>query len=235
MSANTCCNNNLNYSPTRVHIPVALIPNSLLFFTYLCWVLVVGVALRHINSKTLHAGFIHIFLGAVVALLLLWRFDVSVTPGLGYHFLGVTVFTLMVGWRLGIIGVSLATLGVALSQQTDISAWPLNSMLFGVLPVLVSYTVYRLVSRHLLRHIFIYIFLCAFFGSMLAASVSVFAGIGYLVLSGAYSMSYISETYLPFLPLYLLPEGLLNGFMTTVFIALRPAWLSTFDELTPRG
>jgi len=66
--------------------PVALIPNSLLIFTYLCWVLVLGVALRHINFKTLPAGFIHVFLGAVVALLLLWRFDVSVTPGLGYHF-----------------------------------------------------------------------------------------------------------------------------------------------------
>ncbi|NJN47622.1 MAG: molecular chaperone DnaJ [Candidatus Competibacteraceae bacterium] len=218
-----------------MHIPIALIPNSLLIFTFLCWLLVIGVALRHINSKTLSAGFIHVFLGAVVALLLLWRFDVSVTPGLGFHFLGVTVFTLMVGWPLGIIGVSLATLGIVLSQQADLGAWPLNSLLFGALPVFVSYAIYRLVYRYLPRHIFITIFLCAFFGAMLAASVSVFAGVGYLVLSGAYSMAYISETYLPFLPLYLLPEGLLNGFMTTVFIALRPAWLSTFDELTPRG
>ncbi|MEZ5584987.1 MAG: energy-coupling factor ABC transporter permease [Candidatus Competibacteraceae bacterium] len=218
-----------------MHIPAALISNLSLILTYLFWLIALGAALRQIDYTALRTGFVHVFFGAVVALLVLWRFDVSVTPGLGFHVLGVTVFTLMVGWPLAILGVGLATLGVALSQPTDLSAWPLNSLLFGVLPVLVSYAIYRGVNRYLPRHLFIYIFLCAFFGSMLAASVSVFAGIGYLVLSGAYSMPYISETYLPFLPLYLLPEGLLNGFMTTVFVALRPAWLSTFDDSTLRG
>jgi uncharacterized membrane protein len=218
-----------------VHIPVALIPNLVLVFAYLFWLVVLSTALSQINYKALQADFAHVFFGAVVALLLLWRFDVSITPGLGFHFLGVTVFTLMFGWPLGIVGVSLVTLGVALSQQTDIGAWPLNSLLFGVLPVMVSYSVYRLVRHSFPCHIFIYIFLCAFFGAMLAASVSVFAGVGYLVLSGVYSLSYIGETYLPFLPLYLLPEGLLNGFMTTVFIALRPNWLSTFEDMIQRS
>lgn len=218
-----------------MHIPTALAPGPLLFGACLVWSLVLIAALRATAWERRRSDSWHVFFGAVVALLLLWRFDVSVAPGLGFHFLGVTVFTLMFGWPLGIIGVSLAALGVALSQQTAVSVWPLNSLLFGVIPVLVSDAVYRLVRRYLPRHVFIYIFLCAFFGSMLAACASVFAGTGYLVLSGAYALSYVGETYLPFLPLYLFPEGLLNGFLTTVFIGLRPAWLGTFDDPSRRG
>ncbi|MCP5420470.1 MAG: energy-coupling factor ABC transporter permease [Gammaproteobacteria bacterium] len=218
-----------------MEIPAALAPGATPLVACLLWLIVLIVALRKMNWKALRGVSVNVFCGAVVGLLLLWRIDVSVAPGLGFHFLGVTVLTLMFGWQIAMIGISLVTLVVTFGLQGDLSVWPLNSLIFGILPIMVSYGVYRMVQRQLPHHIFIYIFLCAFFGSMLAASVSVFASVGFLVLSGAYPSTYINETYLPFLPLYLFPEGLLNGFLTTVFIGLRPTWLSTFDDTPLRG
>ncbi|MCP5086888.1 MAG: hypothetical protein GY952_08825 [Rhodobacteraceae bacterium] len=51
-----------------------------------------------------------------------------------------------------------------------------------------------------------------------------------LLATGTYTLDRIAYEYLPFLPLYLLPEGLLNGMLTAIFIGLRPEWLTTFDE-----
>jgi uncharacterized membrane protein len=65
---------------------------------------------------------------------------------------------------------------------------------------------------------------------MITAAVTVFAVVGLLVQTGIYPMDRISQEYLPFLPLYLFPEGMLNGMLTTVFIGLRPQWLITFDD-----
>jgi uncharacterized membrane protein len=54
--------------------------------------------------------------------------------------------------------------------------------------------------------------------------------VGVLIVSQAYPLHRIASEYLPFLPLYLFPEGFLNGMLATVFIGLRPQWLKTFDE-----
>ena len=172
----------------------------------------------------------HVFLGALVALMLLWSFDARLAPGLGFHFLGVTVFTLMFGWSLAVIGVSLASLGIAFTAESGLETWALDALVLGVLPVSISYGIYHLVDRHLPHHIFIYIFLCAFLGAIVSAGAAVLALVAVLVAAEAYTFARIAEEYLPFLPLYLFPEGWLNGVLTTVFIGLRPQWLKTFDD-----
>jgi uncharacterized membrane protein len=216
-----------------MYIPGDLLPFNVLLAGYFLWLSVLGTALWRATWARLQTGNSqHAFLGAVVALLLLWRFDVGVTPGLGFHFLGVTVFTLMFGWTLAVIGISLVSLGTALSGAGFLEPLGVNALLFGVLPVTVSYGIYRLVHGHLPNHVFVYIFLCAFFGAILTAAVTVFSLVGMLTLTQVYDLTRISEEYLPFLPLYLFPEGLLNGTLTTIMIALRPQWLSTFDDET---
>ena len=54
--------------------------------------------------------------------------------------------------------------------------------------------------------------------------------VGLLVANNVYSFDEIVQSYLPFLPLFLFPEGFLNGMLITVFIGIRPHWLKTFDE-----
>jgi uncharacterized membrane protein len=211
-------------------IPESLLPSDLFFIAHFTWFAVLVQAIRQVSWRAFMGNrSYNVFLASTVGLLLLWSFNVGVTPGLGFHFLGVTVFTLMFGWSLGVIGVSLASLGMALNDG-QLAALSLNALLLGILPVSISYLIYRWVHGHLPHHLFIYIFLCAFFGAMITAAVTVFAIVGLLVQTGIYPMDRISQEYLPFLPLYLLPEGMLNGMLTTVFIGLRPQWLITFDD-----
>jgi uncharacterized membrane protein len=210
-----------------------LLPGDLLLFANFVWLLVLLQALRAAPWRLFLASskLQHVFLGASVVLFLMWIFEVGVRPALGFHFLCVTVYTLMFGWSLGVIGASLAAVAVTLLSG-DWSALALNALLLGVLPVSTSYGVYTLVYRYLPHHLFIYIFLCAFFNAMLAAGAAVLALVILLVVTDTYTFARISHEYLPFLPLYLFPEGLLNGMMTTALIGLKPDWLKTYDDET---
>jgi uncharacterized membrane protein len=214
-----------------MHIPDGLLPSDLLFITYVIWSLILVQAIRRAPWRQLYTNrLIKVFLGAVMALLLLWSWDVNIRPGLGFHFLGVTVFTLMFGWSLGVIGVSLATVGIALNGGGGWESMSLNALLFGVLPVSISYGIYQFVDSHLPHHVFIYIYLCGFGSAILAAGTVVFSTISLLVVTNTYTLERMAGDYLPFLPLYLFPEGVLNGMLTTVFVGLRPQWLKTFDD-----
>ena len=211
----------------------ALLPGDLLLFANLVWLLALLQALRVAPWRLFLASspLQQVFLGASTVLFLMWIFEVGVRPALGFHFLGVTVYTLMFGWSLGVIGASLAALAVTFTSG-DWAALAMNALLLGVLPVSTSYGIYRLVHRYLPHHLFIYIFLCAFFNAMLAAGAAVLALVILLVAADVYSFARISDEYLPFVPLYLFPEGLLNGMMTTALIGLKPDWLKTYDDET---
>ncbi|MDS4030801.1 MAG: energy-coupling factor ABC transporter permease [Candidatus Contendobacter sp.] len=211
----------------------ALLPGDLLLFAYFPWLLTLLQALRAAPWRLFLASsrLQQVFLGASSALFLMWSFEVGVRPALGFHFLGVTVYTLMFGWSLGVIGASLVALAVAFTSG-DWAALAMNALLLGVLPVSTSYGIYFLVHRYLPRHLFIYIFLCAFFNAMLAAGAAVLALVILLVITETYTFARVSAEYLPFVPLYLFPEGLLNGMMITALIGLKPDWLKTYDDET---
>ncbi len=208
-----------------------LLPADLLLFANFVWLLVLLRALRRAPWRPLLASskLQHVFLGASMALFLMWIFEAGVRPALGFHFLGVTAYTLMFGWSLSVIGASLVAVGVTL-MSGDWSALAMNALLLGVLPVSTSYGIYYLVYRYLPHHLFIYIFLCAFFNAMLAAGAAVLALVTLLVFTEIYTFARISSEYLPFVPLYLFPEGMLNGMVTTILVVLQPDWLITYDD-----
>lgn len=209
----------------------ALLPQDWLLIANFAALLVLLQALRVAPWRFLltHPWLQRVFLGATAAVFLMWTFEVGVRPGLGFHFLGATIYTLMFGWALGVIGLSVVTVAVT-AIHGDWAVLALNTLVLGALPVSVSYGVYWLVYRYLPHHLFIYIFLCGFFNAMLAAGIAVLTLVVLLVSAETYSFTRISQEYLPFLPLYLFPEGLLNGMMTTVLIALKPDWLKTYDD-----
>lgn len=214
-----------------MHITDHLLSSDWLLFADWVWLLVLALALRSAPWRLLLARSTrqHVFIGASFGLFLIWNCAVGVRPALGFHLLGVTAYTLMFGWSLSIIGVSLVMTAVTFISG-DWSALALNTLLIGVLPVSVSYGVYALVYHYLPRHLFIYIFLCAFFNAMLATGAVVLALTTVLVVTETYTFSRISNDYLPFVPLYLFPEGLLNGMTITALIGVRPDWLKTYDD-----
>lgn len=172
---------------------------------------------------------LNVFLGATVAVLLLWLINTGIKPGLSFHLLGATVLTLMFGPWFALLSLGLLDALTGL-WQAHLSVWPANWLLNGAIPVLVTWSVFRFVDRKLPNHFFIYIFINAFFGAALAISLLGIASTALVALSGAYTLDYLLDEYLPYYLLMAWAEAFSSGMMVTLLVVYKPAWVTTFDD-----
>lgn len=172
---------------------------------------------------------LNVLLGATVVLLGLWLIRTGIRPGLNFHLLGATALTLMFRPWFAILSIGLVIAGLtALNGQFN--AYPANLLMMGVLPVSVSWAIYRLVDRRLPNHMFIYIFLNCFFGAGIAMAM---VGIGSTLFAagtGAYTFAYLADNYLPFYLLMAWAEALSTGMIMTLLVVYKPEWVATFDD-----
>lgn len=173
---------------------------------------------------------LHLWLGSIVTLLVLWNIRTGIQPGLNFHMLGATALTLMFGPELAVIGMSLVLLGTTLAGFSGVWTFSLNALVMGVLPVAISHAVYRLADTRLPNHLFVYVFVNGFFGGALAMAATGLAATTLLAVSGAYPASYLYGEYLPFFVLLGWSEALLTGMAVTLMVVYRPAWIVTFDD-----
>lgn len=154
--------------------------------------------------------------------------------GLNLHLLGSTLMTMMFGWAFAMLAMSIVLIAFSIMTAPlsldSLFILPWNALATCVLPVLLSYTIFRLVDRRLPNNFFIYIFLCAFFGAALSMASVVLATTGLHYLSAAYSLERLSYNYLPYGLILMLPEAFITGMLMSVFVAYRPEWVSTFDD-----
>ncbi len=215
-----------------LHIPSGLLPGSLLWAGNLLFLLCLLVAIRLAPWKALFEKQEnqHVFLGAVVILLSIWGIKAGISPGLGFHHLGATLFTLMFGWPLAIIGLTITMLASLLLQASDWSSLGVNSLLSIVIPIFVSHLILKFSQKRLPDNFFIYIFICAFFGAGIAIAVSRLSAIALLSVINAYPDVQLIEESLQYLPLIMFPEAFVTGMLITIFVVYHPDWVSTFDD-----
>jgi len=214
-----------------MNLPDGLFPAAWSWFGSGFYVLVLVMALVRANWGRLRdSSQFNLFLGTSVALMVLWTIKAGITPGLNFHFLGATLLTLMFGWPLAIIAMSVVVLAVTLNGMSGWQVLSINALLMGVLPVSVTWLIYRLVDRYLPRHLFIYIFLCGFFGAALAMAVTGLVSTGLFVLGDVYSFDHLLQQYLPFYLLMVFPEAIITGTCITLLVVYRPHWVETYDE-----
>lgn len=175
-------------------------------------------------------GLIHAYLGSSVALMVAWTLKASVDTGVGFHFIGATVLTLMFGWRLALLAALLALLGSYATLGGDPSALAANLVLKAGIPVLVSQAILKLARDHLPHHVFVYIFVNGFFAAALAVLSQVVAIALVLAMTGAYPPSYLLSDYAAFAPLMMFGEAWITGMLVAIFVSYRPQWLLTFDD-----
>ncbi|NWG31029.1 MAG: energy-coupling factor ABC transporter permease [Rhodocyclaceae bacterium] len=179
-------------------------------------------------------GQMHVWMGTIVVLTLVWSLKAGAKPGLHLHLLGATAFTLMFGRQLALIGLSVVlaavTFNAGLKGVAGWQAYALNMLAFAVVPIFVAHGVWRFVERFLPPNIFVFFFVAAFFGGALAVIASgVFSG---LVLwgSGVYTLELLFSDYLPFYILLGFAEGWLNGAAITLMVVYFPRWVGSFDD-----
>ncbi|WP_026289796.1 energy-coupling factor ABC transporter permease [Thioalkalivibrio sulfidiphilus] len=206
--------------------------SSGLLFAFAMWRALAGAPWWQLYQP----GRLHLFLASVLGIAVLWSLSAGISPGLSLHYLGVTTLTLMFGWQFTLLAVALALVLVALFTAQDWASLPLAFLLSGLVPVLVSHGLLRLVERLLPPHPFIYLYVCAFAGAALAILASMLAVGGLLSFLGIYDLEKITGEYLIYLPLLVLPEAILNGTLVTAMVMLKPEWLCTWsDERYIRG
>lgn len=172
----------------------------------------------------------HLLYGTVLALFLLWLVRRDFASGLSYHFIGMTVVTLLLGWPLAVLGGLVAQLGLLAVGRQDLQALGLNAVLLVLIPVLVSEQCAQLVERRQPRNLFVYIFFCGFFPAALAVLLSLLAGLCVLWLDGLYVMPPWLEDFVGYLWLIMFPEAFINGMLVTGLVVFYPDWLETFNR-----
>lgn len=214
-----------------MNISQELLPPPWLWLAWAAYLSLLLVAARRAPWGRLRDGeSIHVYLGSCVALMVIWTIKAGVNPGLSFHYVGATLFTLMFGWELALIGLSLALVGTTIGLGGEWAAFSVSILAKGALPVFLSHWLLRLVQDRLPPNVFIYIFINAFFGAALALLVGHVAVAGVLGAAGAYTGPYLVSEYLAFTPLMMFSEAWITGMLVAIFVGYRPNWLTTFED-----
>ncbi|OHC70932.1 MAG: hypothetical protein A3H93_19370 [Rhodocyclales bacterium RIFCSPLOWO2_02_FULL_63_24] len=180
------------------------------------------------------SGQLNVWLGTVVMLVLVWSMQAGVKPGLNLHFLGATMFALMFGRQLAIIGLSLVLVGVTLNGELQGHAgwlaYGLNALVLAVFPVLLADLIRRGVERFLPDNFFIYVFVTAFFGAAASVMATGLLASVLLWLAGVYPAPTLLDDYLPYYFLLGFAEAWLNGALVTLMVVYQPHWVGSFDD-----
>lgn len=214
-----------------MNIPSGLLPDDWLYLAHALYALILlAAALRAPWKRLARPGQLHVFLGTSVALMVLWTLNAGILPGLNFHILGTSLLTLMYGWLLAVVAVSVTLLAVTIAGMGGWEAFSINALLMGALPATVTWSVYRLVERLLPRHLFLYIFLCGFLGALLAMAATGLVSTVLFAVTGAYGLDQLLQQYLPYYLLMVFPEGILTGTFVALLVVYRPEWIWTYDE-----
>lgn len=214
-----------------MNLPDALLPLPWLWAGNLLFSLLLMLALVRapwFHLRDPQAG--NIWMGASVAVLLLWTLNGGIAEGMGFHLLAVTILTLMFGWQFALISIALILVGAGLNHDCGWETFGWNGLLMGVVPVAVTTAVLRSAERWLPPNYFVYIFVGAFLGGILSMAAVGLSTSLLLNLSGVYDWSQLRDSYLPIFLLLMMPEGFLAGMLMSMMVVYRPQWVSSFDD-----
>ena len=172
----------------------------------------------------------NILFATCVTVFMLWHLRIQMADGLTIHLLGTTVLTLMFRWQVALLSQALILLGITLTSQADFAAFAMNGLLTGVIPIFLSYLIWRLNEWYLPANYFVYIFIAAFLSAGL--SILLTGSLSYYLLSlidNPLNPEILDEYLIAFVPI-MYPEAFLTGAVISIFVIYKPEWISTFDD-----
>ena len=121
--------------------------------------------------------------------------------------------------------------GTALiNQGGEWQSLGLNVLVVGCVPILVTQALLRLAQRRLPHNFFVYVYINGFLAAGLSTlAVSLLGALLMLMVDGG-SSEWLSYQYYPYFPLIFFSEAFVNGMIMTALVALRPGWVSSFDD-----
>ncbi|WP_375170409.1 energy-coupling factor ABC transporter permease [Marinobacter sp.] len=209
-----------------------LLPTSQWLITLVLFALILVRALRVIDWQTLRRdnALQHSLFGAAVVLGFLWQLRAGISPGLAIHVFGITVVTLMLGWALAVVAGLLALVITVITGREPLLMFAANGLITVMVPALVSHGIMLWERKRNFRNFFAYIFFCGFFGAGIAVAAAGLVMCLLLWTSGVYEFHELVHEYIRYLPLFMIPEGFVNGTLVTGLMVFHPDRLTTLDQ-----
>lgn len=171
----------------------------------------------------------HLFFGSVFAIFVLWLMRKDFDNGLSFHFIGMTLATLILDWPLALLAGTVAQLGLVLLGLDDASALGVNGLLRILIPVAVTMGLSQFLERFKPTNLFLYIFISGFFAASLGAAITMLTGMGLLAWSGALAPPDSLVEAIAYIFMVMFPEGFINGMGIAALVVFYPDWVETFD------
>jgi uncharacterized membrane protein len=209
-----------------------LLSTSQWLVTLLLFVVILVRALRSIDWQALRkdSALQHSFFGAAVVLGFVWQLRAGISPGLAIHIFGITVITLMLGWGLAVLAGLMALTITVITGREPLLMFAANGLVTVMVPALVSHWIMLWERRKNFRNFFAYIFFCGFFGAGISVAAAGIVMCLMLWTSGVYTFDQLVHEYLRYLPLFMIPEGFVNGTFVTGLMVFHPDRLTTLDQ-----
>lgn len=209
-----------------------LLSTSQWLITLVLFLLILTRAVRVIDWQAFRQdnALQHSFFGAALALGFLWQLRAGLSPGLAIHVFGITVVTLMLGWALAVLSGLLALVITVITGREPLLMFAANGLVTVMVPALVSHGIMLWERRRNFRNFFAYIFFCGFFGAGIAVAMAGLVMCLMLWSSGVYEFGELVHEYLRYLPLFMIPEGFVNGTFVTGLMVFYPDRLTTLDQ-----
>ncbi|WP_337956220.1 energy-coupling factor ABC transporter permease [Marinobacter subterrani] len=209
-----------------------LLSTSQWLTTLLLFLVILARALRSIDWQALRKdnALQHSFFGAAVVLGFVWQLRAGISPGLAIHVFGITVITLMLGWAFAVLAGLLALVITVITGREPLLMFAANGLVTVMVPALVSHWIMLWERRKNFRNFFAYIFFCGFFGAGISVAVAGVVMCLMLWSSGVYTFDELVHEYLRYLPLFMIPEGFVNGTFVTGLMVFHPDRLTTLDQ-----
>lgn len=166
-----------------------------------------------------------------VGLLLVWRLKAGLHAGLEIHLLGLTALTLMFGWRLATLGVFSVYLLLATSGKLPWAGLGWNTLLVGVLPILLAAYIHRFVYHKLPHNFFIFVFVSSFLNGAAVMIFTMLTLSAFMFATGSQPTELIQHEFMILIPLLMFPEAFLNGSLMAILVIYRPQWVLGFNEM----
>lgn len=209
-----------------------LLSTSQWIITLLLFLVILVRAVRSIDWPALRKdnALQHSFFGAAVVLGFFWQLRAGISPGLAIHIFGITVITLMLGWALAVLAGLLALVITVITGREPLIMFAANGLITVMVPAIVSHGIMLWERRRDFRNFFAYIFFCGFFGAGISVAAAGTVMCLMLWTSGVYTFDQLVHEYIRYLPLFMIPEGFVNGTFVTGLMVFHPDRLTTLNQ-----
>lgn len=176
-------------------------------------------------------GLQHRWLGATLAVVLMWQLRAQAVDWLTLHLVFTVLMTLVFKVPLALISNVLINAAMIIIGRNEWTLWGANVLVTGIVPAAITGIVWRLVDRRLPDNLMVFLFACGFFGAALATLGGGLAAILLILVAGTDPDAvYLAQEYARFLPLLMPSEAFITGMLLSVLMVYHPSWVATFND-----